>query len=120
MKNSKIFYLILLGLLLSVFLLACTSTETVSSRKRQELPVNVTMLKFEFIPKVLHIKAGQTVRWNNKEKRQYHSVWFKQQGEQESDYLFPDDTLNKQFNTPGTYPYRCGPHPEMIGTIVVD
>lgn len=104
-------------LILSV--VSCSSSSTFSNNQ-QESPIEVTMLKFEFIPKVLHIKAGQTVRWINKEKRQYHSVWFEQQGEQESDYLFPDDSLNRLFETPGTYPYRCGPHPEMIGTIIVE
>jgi plastocyanin len=23
------------------------------------------------------------------------------------------------FPTPGTYPYRCGPHPEMLGSVTV-
>ena len=116
---SELLRRIFFSVLLSAFILACSSV-TPPSNKQYESPIEVTMLKFEFIPKSLRIKAGQTVRWVNKEKRQYHSVWFEQQGEQESDYLFPDDSLNKVFNTPGTYPYRCGPHPEMIGTIIVE
>lgn len=110
--------LIIVGLCIS--LLSCGSNSISSEEASPETPIEVTMIKFEFMPKVLHIKAGQTVRWINKEKRQYHSVWFEQQGEEESDYLFPDDSLNKVFKTPGTYPYRCGPHPEMIGTILVE
>lgn len=101
-------------------LLSCGSNTIDKKKIIRDLPIEVTMLKFEFIPKVLHIKSGQTVRWVNKEKRQYHSVWFEQQGEQESDYLFPQDTHHKQFNELGTYPYRCGPHPEMIATIIVE
>jgi plastocyanin len=23
------------------------------------------------------------------------------------------------FSEPGVYPYRCGPHPEMLGTVTV-
>jgi len=81
--------------------------------------VEIVMLKYKFVPQVLEIKAGQTVRWINKEKRQYHSIWFEQLGEVESDYLFPDETFQKTFNKPGEYPYRCGPHEEMIGKIIV-
>ena len=81
--------------------------------------VEVTILKYKFIPQVLEISKGQTVRWVNKEKRQYHSVWFEKGGEEESVYLFPDDILEKSFDKPGEYEYRCGPHPEMIGKIIV-
>lgn len=81
--------------------------------------VEVTILKYKFIPQTLEISKGQTVRWVNKEKRQYHSVWFEKNGEEESVYLFPDDILEKSFDKPGDYEYRCGPHPEMIGKIIV-
>ncbi len=81
--------------------------------------IDVTILKYKFIPQILEISKGQTVRWINKEKRQYHSVWFKKNGEEESVYLFPADTLKKTFDKPGEYEYLCGPHPEMIGRIIV-
>jgi len=81
--------------------------------------VEVAILKYKFIPQILEISKGQTVRWVNKEKRQYHSIWFEKYGEEESDYLFPADVLNKKFDTKGEFEYRCGPHPEMIGKIVV-
>jgi plastocyanin len=79
----------------------------------------VTMLKFQFFPQVLEIEAGQTVRWINKEKRQYHSVWFEALGEEESEYLFPADIWSKRFDLPGEYEYLCGPHPKMTGKIIV-
>ena len=72
----------------------------------------VEILKYEFIPPEITVKAGTTVRWVNKEKRQYHSVWFKELGEKESDYFFPDETHERTFDTPGVYPYICGPHGE--------
>jgi len=80
----------------------------------------VTIKDFKFIPQHITIKAGQTITWENREKRQYHSVWFQAQGEAEpADYLFPEDTYERTFDKSGTFAYRCGPHPEMTGTVTV-
>jgi len=80
----------------------------------------VIIKDYKFIPQEIIIKKGQTLRWENQEKRQYHSVWFEALGEEEpEDYLFPEDTYERQFNQAGKFPYRCGPHPEMLGTVVV-
>jgi plastocyanin len=82
--------------------------------------VLVSIKDFKFIPQHITIKAGQTIVWENQEKRQYHSVWFQALGEAEpEDYLFPEDTYERSFNKSGTFPYRCGPHPEMTGTVTV-
>ena len=90
-----------------------------SSIKQQKV-VDVSIIKFKFVPEVLTIKAGQRVRWTNNEKRQYHSVWFEESGQKESDYMFPKETFEMQFDTPGVFSYRCGPHPEMIAKIIVN
>lgn len=80
----------------------------------------VIIKDFKFVPQEITIKRGQTLRWENREKRQYHSVWFQAQGEPEpADYLFPDDSYEREFKQTGTFPYRCGPHPEMTGTVHV-
>jgi len=76
--------------------------------------------KYKFVPQEITIKRGQTLRWENHEKRQYHSVWFEALGEPEpEDYLFPDDAYEREFKKVGSFPYRCGPHPEMTGTVHV-
>lgn len=80
----------------------------------------VIIKDYKFIPQHITIKQGQVLVWDNREKRQYHSVWFEALGEEEpEDYLFPEDTYERSFPNPGTYPYRCGPHPEMTGTVTV-
>lgn len=79
----------------------------------------VAIEKMEFIPSHLKIKAGTTVTWINKEKRNNHSVLFEQENMLESDRFFPGETYQRTFDKPGTYPYRCGPHPEMLGVIEV-
>ena len=66
------------------------------------------------------VKVGDTVKWLNVEKRQYHSVWFEAEGLPEPDYIFPEETWERTFDKPGTYHYRCEPHEEMFGTIIVE
>lgn len=79
----------------------------------------VIIKDFKFIPQEITIKKGQTLRWENQEKRQYHSVWFEALDEEEPDYIFPEESYDRQFNQTGKFPYRCGPHPEMLGTVIV-
>ena len=80
----------------------------------------VKIEKFKFIPQMISIKAGDTVRWENHEKRQYHSVWFEQLGEPEPDYFFPEESYERRFDEAGDFPYRCGPHPKMTGSVKVE
>lgn len=82
--------------------------------------IEISIYKFEFIPKTISIKKGDTIVWVNKEKRQYHSVWFEQLNEEQPDYLFPGDIYERTFNEAGEFPYRCGPHPEMTATVIVE
>jgi plastocyanin len=80
----------------------------------------VIIKDFEFIPQEITIKKGQVLHWENREKRQYHSVWFEALDEEEpADYLFPEDFYEREFNQAGSFPYRCGPHPEMTGIVRV-
>jgi plastocyanin len=79
----------------------------------------VQIKDYSFHPPEITIKAGDTVRWVNKEKRQYHSVWFESLGEEEADYFFPDEGIERTFDKPGSYKYRCGPHEEMRGVVHV-
>ena len=79
----------------------------------------VIIKKMKFQPQVVTVKKGATVRWENKEKRQYHSVWFEKLGEPETDYFFPDESYQRRFDKVGEYPYRCGPHEEMTGVVRV-
>ncbi len=84
-----------------------------------EEPSVVEIRKMAFNPQNMTITAGSTVKWMNREKRQYHSVWFEAEGLPIPDYFFPDESWERTFDVSGTYPYRCEPHPEMTGTITV-
>jgi plastocyanin len=79
----------------------------------------VDIRDYKFLPPVLSVKAGTTVKWTNSEKRTTHSVQFLGPEGLESERLFPGDAWQRRFDKPGSYPYTCGPHPEMKGGIEV-
>lgn len=96
-------------LLTLIFLCSCTMAKV----------HHVEIIKFKFVPSDITINTGDTIIWTNKEKRQYHSVWFKATDEKEPDYLFPDETFEKKFESTGIQQYECGPHPKMKGSVNV-
>lgn len=81
--------------------------------------VIVEIFKKQFTPAQITIESGDTVIWKNIEKRQYHSVWFKQLQVEEPDYFFPDESYQRTFDKEGVFPYECGPHPDMTGIVTV-
>ncbi len=82
--------------------------------------LEVQIANYQFSPAEIRIKAGDSVRWLNREKRTSHSVVFPQEGGRESERLFPDESWTREFARPGRFPYQCGPHPEMQGVILVE
>ena len=84
---------------------------------RAEEVVTVAIDKYRFEPKTVSVRPGTVVEWRNDEKRTSHSVIV--QGQPESDRLFPGETYRFRFDTPGRYEIRCGPHPDMMGTVEV-
>lgn len=81
--------------------------------------VEILIQDYKFTPALMTVKAGTTVTWANREKRTTHSVLFSGPGGFESERLFPGESWQRRFDAPGSYPYGCGPHPEMKGAIVV-
>lgn len=81
--------------------------------------VTVEIQNYTYTPAEAKIHTGDTVRWVNKEKRTSHSILFPAEGGMESDRIFPDETWERNFPKAGSYPYTCGPHPEMKGLVVV-
>lgn len=80
---------------------------------------DVEIVNFQFVPAQLKVSPGTTVRWSNREKRASHSIFFSGPQGFESERLFPDESYSRRFDTPGRYPYSCGPHPEMSGVVEV-
>ncbi|MEW8029215.1 MAG: plastocyanin/azurin family copper-binding protein [Candidatus Thiodiazotropha sp.] len=74
--------------------------------------ITVIAKDYKFQPEEITVKVGTTVRWENHEKRQYHSAWFEVLGEEPGDYFFPGDVRERTFDKPGSYHYICEPHHE--------
>jgi len=80
----------------------------------------VRIREYRFSPAEVRVRPGDTVRWTNDEKRTSHSILFTGAGGLESERLFPGESWERRFDTPGRHEYRCGPHPEMNGVVVVE
>ncbi|WP_404302259.1 cupredoxin domain-containing protein [Alicycliphilus denitrificans] len=98
-----------------VFFSAVIASSPVSAQKT----VEVIIQNYRFDPAQVRVRAGDTVRWVNQEKRTSHSVLFSPEQGGESERFFPQESWQRQFETPGRYPYSCGPHPEMKGEVEV-
>jgi plastocyanin len=75
---------------------------------------------YRYRPQELRVKTGTTVRWTNQERRVSHSILFLGKDGFESDRIFPGESWQRTFDTPGRYEYSCGPHPEMKGVVTVE
>ncbi|SDI94915.1 cupredoxin domain-containing protein [Billgrantia gudaonensis] len=82
--------------------------------------VEVEMLEYGYHPAELEIEAGTTVRWVNAEKRTSHDIYFPEE-DAGSERLFPEESWERTFDEPGTYPYHCRPHEnrDMDGVVTV-
>ncbi len=69
----------------------------------------------EFGPAAIEVSAGTTVtwRWDGEERHNVVGDGFESPVQTAGEFA-------RAFSEPGTYDYRCGPHPDMTGTIVVE
>lgn len=86
----------------------------------------VVIKNFEFAPATVTVSSGSTVRWENADVAN-HQVTSgvvdgnrpRPDGRVASPLFFRGEAFVAAFPGPGTYPYYCGVHPWMRGTIVV-
>ena len=79
--------------------------------------VKVGIDNFTFNPKVVTVKAGDTVVWTNRDDIP-HTV--ADPGKFKSKALDTGDTYSFTFTTPGSFDYFCSLHPHMTGRLVVE
>lgn len=72
---------------------------------------------FAFSPGTVTVKVGSAVTWTNNDGFA-HSIK-SADGSFVSQDLSQGQTFSKTFTTPGTFPYICGIHAFMTGTVVV-
>jgi plastocyanin len=77
----------------------------------------VSVVDFAFEPATIEVPAGTTVTWTNL-GRVPHTV--SDAGEFNSGLLAPGASFTLTFNAPGSYPYFCKIHPDVMqGAVVV-
>ena len=79
--------------------------------------VKVGIDNFTFNPKMVTVKAGDTVTWTNKDDIP-HTV--ADPGAFKSKALDTGDKFSFVFTRPGAYEYFCSLHPHMTGVITVE
>lgn len=80
----------------------------------------VTVHDFAFEPKTIRVKSGGTVTWTNRDDFD-HAVQvdaLELSGPKFGPQSAPA-TYAHRFTKPGTYPYICGVHNSMTGTVIV-
>ena len=77
----------------------------------------VSIVDFGFEPADLTVAAGTTVTWTNTGAATHTVKW--SDGTPESAGLATGATYERTFDTAGSYPYVCGIHGSMAGTITV-
>ncbi|MBA3451297.1 MAG: cupredoxin domain-containing protein [Chloroflexia bacterium] len=73
---------------------------------------------FVFVPYSVAVAPGDTITWVNRSTTS-HTVTGDALAFDDSGPIAPGDSFSLTFDEPGTYAYRCGPHPGMVGEIVV-
>lgn len=80
--------------------------------------VTVDIRNFAFVPQQLTVSAGTRVSWVNRDD-EAHLVASSDGAFKASPAMDTDEHFDMVFDKPGTYPYFCGIHPQMRGTVVV-
>ncbi|MGJ8669509.1 MAG: cupredoxin domain-containing protein, partial [Oceanococcus sp.] len=75
----------------------------------------VLIARHAFSPQSLVVAPGTTVSWDNQDASNHIIVF----GTQQSEVLKRGSSYSRSFAEPGEYPYHCGVHGYMTGTIVV-
>jgi plastocyanin len=71
-----------------------------------------------FQPASLTVAPGTTVTWTN-DTEMSHTITGDDLVFDDSGPIASGQTFSQTFAQPGTYRYHCGPHPWMVGTIIV-
>jgi plastocyanin len=77
----------------------------------------VTIKDFSFGPATITVHAGDTVTWTNQGPTGHSAT--ADGGSFDTGVLAAGHSASETFNSPGSFPYHCTPHPFMTATIRV-
>jgi plastocyanin len=120
LRTWRLFHLlIVLSLFLLLMLGGCGQASSGSTPAAASTPstVEVQIMDFKFDPATITVPVGTTVVWVNQGPTE-HSTTSKQ-GIWDSHLLQKGQSFQYTFTKPGSYPYWCTIHPEMLGTVIV-
>ena len=80
----------------------------------------VQIVNFSFQPATIHVKAGTTVTWIQKDSAPHTVTSTNPAGLFASANLSQGQQFTFTFSKPGVYEYQCTIHPSMQGTVTVD
>ncbi len=82
--------------------------------------IPVAIKGFVYIPETVTVPAGSSVAWTNQDNAPHTSTGIGDAiSALDSGAVIFGQTFTQEFDTPGTYPYFCVYHPNMLGTVVV-
>jgi plastocyanin len=87
------------------------------TQQTQEGPVSINIQGFAFSPENITVKVGTQVTWTNLDNVGHTATAL--DSSFDSGLLSNGESFTFQFDQPGTFEYRCTPHPSMRGIITV-
>lgn len=103
---------------LTLALAAPAAAFTATRAAAQGTVHDVTIQNFAFTPAVLQISAGDTVRFTNADGTRHSAVDLG--GAWDTGLLSQGQSATLTFNGRGAFNYRCGPHSQMRGQIIIN
>ena len=92
--------------------------DTALPKTRQgQVAGEVTIDAQMYTPNTVTIARGEAVTWTNND-RMTHQVAWRALELDDSPLIEPGESFTMTFERAGEYPYFCGPHPWMTGTVV--
>lgn len=116
MTKRVLFLASTLGILVAMGA-GCLTTPTPAAPALVNGEQPVAISNFSFQPQDVTIPVGATIVWTNQDTAP-HSI-AADDGSFNSENLTMNSIHRRVFTTAGSFPYHCGVHPNMHGTIIV-
>ena len=82
--------------------------------------IPVAIKGFTYVPSTITVAAGSSVAWTNEDNAPHTATGVgAATSVLDSGPIVFGQAFTQAFETPGTYPYYCVYHPNMLGTVIV-